>query len=84
MKPENTRSPYLLPDGEPTRCSFLARADAPIFWEKCEQLATEKIDIGEADRMHQWMDDHPRHTIMIPRGPVYLCDAHVDTWRGLI
>jgi hypothetical protein len=80
MKPENTkRQPLLLPDGQPTHCDFEARADAPHFWESCEQWATVRLGTGEVVRFQQWKDEHLKHTITLrtnPRRDAYVCDAH--------
>lgn len=84
MKPPNTRPPLLLPDGEPVRCRFLARADAPVFWEECETEATERADHGEAVRIRQWIEDHPAAIIRVQPGPLYLCDTHLATWREVL
>lgn len=87
MKPDNVNEPYLLSDGEPVHCSFMARADAPVFWERCEQWATWKgeqaggDDIGEAVRFRQYLADHPKAIIMLYPGPLYLCDTHLDVMR---
>lgn len=81
MKPTNTRPDLLLPDNAPVSCSFMARADAPIFWERCETNATEKIDPGERTRFDQYLAEHPKSIIMLYPGPTYLCGTHAEIMR---
>lgn len=88
MKPSNTRPPYLLPDNMPVSCDFMVRADAPVFWERCETPATENLgrrDMGEAVRFLQWFEDHPRAIITLYPGMyLYLCDTHLHHIREMM
>jgi hypothetical protein len=85
MKPTNTRPDLLLSDGEPVRCYFMAKADAPVFWEYCETHATEKLAAGERIRFDQWTWENPKAIIRLYptscNGSTYLCDTHLDTVR---
>jgi hypothetical protein len=81
MKPPNVNPPLLLPDGEPVHCRFLARADAPIFWESCSQLATVQLDEAELARFQVWLEMFPKALIGLDPGWGYLCDTHAATIR---
>jgi hypothetical protein len=86
MKPNNKNPDLLLEDGAPVTCYFMARADAPIFWERCETHATEVLGIKEVDLFHTWMEDNPKAIIRLyPHvgGKVYLCDTHTSLIREL-
>jgi hypothetical protein len=54
----------------------MARADAPIFWEECEQDATVQLQVDQIDAFNQWTKDHPHGIIMMRPGRMYVCDTH--------
>ena len=76
MKPENHNKPLLLADGAPVRCSFMARADAPVFWEECEQDATHQAEVDELDDWNAWVQASPNAVIALRPGRIYFCDSH--------
>jgi len=78
----NKNPEILLPDGEPVHCYFMQRADAPIFWERCENNATYVMDRMDVLAFDEWKSEHPRAIIgLYPasgNGCVYLCDKHEE------
>ena len=85
MKPTNTNPPYLLLDGEGCSCSFMAKADAPVFWERCETLATtmHEMDSEVVQKHIQFQQEHPKSIVMLyPGNFVYLCDTHLELLKG--
>jgi len=76
VKSNNKNPDLLLEDGEPVTCHFMAKADAPIFHERCEQNATEIVSEEVVERFKIWQDDHKDHIIYLYPGTPYLCDVH--------
>jgi hypothetical protein len=86
MKPENHNPDFLLPDEAPVTCYFMAKADAPTFWERCETNATGVLEEKEVELFHTWLADNPKAIIhLYPHGGnrVYLCDTHTSIIREL-
>jgi len=59
---------------------FMHRADAPIFWERCEANATVILyPIGRKE-FDAWKSEHPRSIISLypasGENKTYLCDKH--------
>lgn len=86
MKPNNTRQPLLLDDGEPVRCAFYARGDTPpSFRDECETWATELLEPDDTERFREWREDHPQAIINLrPGGYAPLCDTHSETIWGCL
>ena len=85
MKPQNERPDLLLEDGAPVQCKFAARADAPVFWEDCEQNATGKLSGAEIYAFRLWREQHPKAIIIVwAKENAYLCDAHLRTVKEAI
>lgn len=76
MQPTNRRPIIRLADGEGVRCRLMARADAPVFWEECETMATDELTLDQVERFNAWRDAHPRAIIRINSGWGHLCEVH--------
>lgn len=84
MKPPNVNRPVDLGDGAPVRCHFMARDDAPRFWEECEQDATNQLEVDEIDAFNAWKAEHPHAIVMLRPGRCWLCDRHGEIVRETI
>ena len=85
MKPKNDRPDLLIEDGEPVRCCFMFRTEAPYFWERCEQNATERITTDEVVRWQEWLKAHPKAIMGVYNGfYIEMCDTHLRHWREAV
>ena len=77
MKPSNVSPDLLLEDGEPVTCSFMAKADPPVFWERCETNATGILTQELLEGFYLWQQTHPQNIVRLYPGTPSLCDTHL-------
>ena len=80
------RTPLLLADGEPVRCSLYMQDFAPIFWTRCERDAVAILPESDVARFRAWRDQFPQSPIMLSPGsmPAYLCEDHLAIVRECV
>lgn len=66
----------------------MQRADAPIFWERCEANATVTLDLDKRGEFDIWKIRHPRAIISLypqsANGVTYLCDKHDELMQEVL